>query len=228
MKQENIGKIIKEIRIKNNLSQKEFADIFGVTYQAVSKWENNKNIPDLTILNEICNKFDISIDEVLNNKPRKQNKLIYLIIPIILIFIITIIIILVNKDSFEFKKITTSCSEFQVTGSMAYNKDKSSIYISDINYCGEENIEEYQEIKCTLFENNDKINKEIDSCTKKENMTLETFLKDVTFNVDNYEASCKEFVENSLYLEIEATNKDNKIITYKIPLSLQKNCDFKE
>jgi len=59
-------------------------------------------------------------------------------------------------------------------------------------------------------------------------MTLETFLKDVTFNIDNYEASCKEFVENSLYLEIEATNKDNKIITYKIPLSLQKNCDFKE
>lgn len=228
MKQENIGKIIKDIRIKNNLSQKEFADIFGVTYQAVSKWENNKNIPDLTILNAICNKFDISIDELLNNKKRKPNKLIYLVIPIILILIISTIIIILNKDNFEFKKITTSCNEFKVTGSIAYNKDKSSIYISDINYCGEENIEEYQEIKCTLFENNDKINKEIDSCIKKENTTLETFLKDVTFNVDNYEASCKQYRENSLYLEIEAINKENKIITYRIPLSLQENCSILE
>ena len=228
MKQENIGKIIKDIRIKNNLSQKEFADIFGVTYQAVSKWENNKNIPDLTILNAICNKFDISIDELLNNKKRKPNKLIYLVIPIILILIISTIIIILNKDNFEFKKITTSCNEFKVTGSIAYNKDKSSIYISDINYCGEENIEEYQEIKCTLFENNDKINKEIDSCIKKENTTLETFLKDVTFNVDNYEASCKQYRENSLYLEIEAINKENKIITYRIPLSLQENCSVME
>lgn len=228
MKQENIGKIIKDIRIKNNLSQKEFADIFGVTYQAVSKWENNKNIPDLTILNAICNKFNISIDELLNNKKRKPNKLIYLVIPIILILIISTIIIILNKDNFEFKKITTSCNEFKVTGSIAYNKDKSSIYISDINYCGEENIEEYQEIKCTLFENNDKINKEIDSCIKKENTTLETFLKDVTFNVDNYEASCKQYRENSLYLEIEAINKENKIITYRIPLSLQENCSILE
>lgn len=228
MKQENIGKIIKGIRIKNNLSQKEFADIFGVTYQAVSKWENNKNIPDLTILNAICNKFDISIDELLNNKKRKPNKLIYLVIPIILILIISTIIIILNKDNFEFKKITTSCNEFKVTGSIAYNKDKSSIYISDINYCGEENIEEYQEIKCTLFENNDKINKEIDSCIKKENTTLEAFLKDVTFNVDNYEASCKQYRENSLYLEIEAINKENKIITYRIPLSLQENCSILE
>ena len=37
MDQEKIGKFIKEIRIKNNLTQKDLAEKYGVTYQAVSK-----------------------------------------------------------------------------------------------------------------------------------------------------------------------------------------------
>lgn len=45
MDQEKIGKLIKEIRQKNNLTQKQFADKYGITYQAVSKWENGKNMP---------------------------------------------------------------------------------------------------------------------------------------------------------------------------------------
>lgn len=40
MYQEKIGNFIKEIRTKNNLTQKQFADKYNVTYQAVSKWEN--------------------------------------------------------------------------------------------------------------------------------------------------------------------------------------------
>lgn len=40
MNQELIGKTIKEIRKKENLSQQKFAEKYGVTYQAVSKWEN--------------------------------------------------------------------------------------------------------------------------------------------------------------------------------------------
>ena len=50
MDQEKIGKFIKDLRIKNNLTQKEFADKYNVTYQAVSKWENGKNMPDLSLL----------------------------------------------------------------------------------------------------------------------------------------------------------------------------------
>ena len=44
MNPERIGQMIKEIRKKNHLTQKQFADKYGVTYQAVSKWENGKNI----------------------------------------------------------------------------------------------------------------------------------------------------------------------------------------
>ena len=66
MDQEKIGKLIKKIRIEGKYSQKEFADKYGVTPQAVSKWENGKNIPDIAILKEICNDNNLKIDEFLN------------------------------------------------------------------------------------------------------------------------------------------------------------------
>ena len=50
MNSEKIGKFIKEIRKKNNLTQKELADKYGVTYQAVSKWENGINLPDISLI----------------------------------------------------------------------------------------------------------------------------------------------------------------------------------
>ncbi len=40
MNQEKFGKFIKDIRKKHNLTQKQLADKYNVTYQAVSKWEN--------------------------------------------------------------------------------------------------------------------------------------------------------------------------------------------
>ena len=61
MDQELIAKKIKELRIKNNLTQKEFADKMNVTFQAVSKWENGKSIPDISILKKISEEFNINI-----------------------------------------------------------------------------------------------------------------------------------------------------------------------
>ena len=68
MNQEKIGNIIKNIRVQNNLSQREFAEKFGVTYQAVSKWENGKNIPDIAILKEICREYNLDLDNLLDAK----------------------------------------------------------------------------------------------------------------------------------------------------------------
>ena len=65
MNQDKISNKIKELRKQNNLTQKEFASIFGVTYQAVSKWENGINIPDIEILKSICKKYDLDINEFL-------------------------------------------------------------------------------------------------------------------------------------------------------------------
>ena len=46
----------------------------------------------------------------------------------------------------------------------------------------------------------------------------------MTLKIDHYSQNCKNYHDNSLYLEINATSDNEKIITYRIPLSLNNNC----
>ena len=71
MSQEEFGKIIKRIRIENNLTQKDLAEKYNVTYQAVSKWENGKNMPDISLIKQISRDFNISI--VIDTQELDQN-----------------------------------------------------------------------------------------------------------------------------------------------------------
>lgn len=231
MNQELIGKKIKEIRKKENLSQQKFAEKYGVTYQAVSKWENGKNIPDISILKEICNDYNLDLNNFLDTKidNKKTNFLILIIIFIIimLILISCIIFFLKNDNSdFEFKTLSSSCSNFTLSGSIAYNDSKSSIYISHITYCGGDDKRKYKEIECTLYETNNKTKTEISKLNYngKKEITLEEYLNDIQFNIDNYEKTCKIYKENSLHLEIDAIDENDNTTTYKIPLTLEDNC----
>lgn len=234
MDQEKIGKFIKEIRKKNNLTQRDLADKYNVTYQAVSKWENGKNMPDTSLIKQMSKDFNISLDDIFDGKYSQKNikrKSIY-ILSIALIIIPLIIggIYFLNRNnnnSFEFKTLKANCSNFTITGSIAYNNSKSSIYISSVSYCGGDNVEKYNNINCTLYEKNNDSNKVIDTYNynKDDKITLEEFLKQVSFTVDNYQKVCKDYSKDSLYLEIVATNDLEKLTTYKIPLVLEKSCN---
>jgi len=57
-----IGTKIKEFRKKRNVTQEELARHIGVSFQAVSKWENNISLPDITLLPLLANYFGVSID----------------------------------------------------------------------------------------------------------------------------------------------------------------------
>ena len=230
MDQERIGKTIKELRTKNNLSQKEFADKYNVTYQAVSKWENGKNIPDLSILKRICSDNNITIEELLEGKTQEKqtNKIIPIIITILLttslIIGVTLIISHNNNETFEFKTLSSNSKEFKLTGSIAYNKDKTSIFITDVSYIGEDKDIEYKSIKSTLYEIEGKTKKEIGTYNKTFLITLESFLTGMTYNIDNHASICKEYTEESLLIEILAINKQDKTIKYEIPITISENC----
>ena len=58
----NFGEKIKELRIKNKLTQQDFADKFFVTRQAVSRWEQGISIPSIDVIELIAKEFDVSID----------------------------------------------------------------------------------------------------------------------------------------------------------------------
>ena len=72
----NFGEIIKNLRKEKSLTQQEFANIFGVSFQAVSKWERGEGFPDITLLPDIADYFGVSIDGLLGaNKLKNERKI---------------------------------------------------------------------------------------------------------------------------------------------------------
>lgn len=230
MDQEKVGNFIKDIRKKNNLTQKQLADKLNVTYQAVSKWENGKNVPDIAIMMEISKIFNVDIDELLKgeNKPKgeKSYKKIYITLFSLIIIILIYLYFLIksNQSNFEFKMISSDCNDFEITGSAAYNKDKSSIYISNVSYCGEKNDKVYQTLECNLYEKNGNKSQLIRTGEIGEDLTLEEYLENVRISVNNYKATCQSLSDADLYIEINAYDENNQLYNYQIPINLQENC----
>lgn len=231
MDQNKVGNLIKELRKKSGLTQEKFATKYGVTYQAVSKWENGKNIPDIALLKEICNDYGININDLLDGKVnnKKNNKKVIIIVSSIVGFLTVlgvILLIVFHDDSFTFRTLTSNCSNFEISGSIAYNKSNSYLYISNIDYCGGTDDNLYTKIECSLYEESGTIKKKIGSYDYDDNVLikLNDFLKNVNFNIDNFGKECKNIESSNILLEINATDSSNKITTYKVPLSLNGNC----
>lgn len=222
MEQEKIGKFIKKIRVDNGLTQKDLADKLGVTYQAVSKWENGKNIPDIMILKQISKEFNVNIDDLLEGRHTKKKfnyKILFIVIGVFISFCI-IYCLFFHNDNFSFKTLSSSCNDFNISGSISYNKDKSSIYISSIDYCGGDDVTEYSLITCNLYERHGDVTVKVKECdySNNKNITLEEYLKGVSFVASNYKNICNDL---DMYIEINATSFDGKITNYKIPLNLE-------
>lgn len=60
-----IGYKIKTLRKKRQLTQEQLAEKIGVSFQAISKWENNVALPDITLIPVLANYFGVSTDEIL-------------------------------------------------------------------------------------------------------------------------------------------------------------------
>ena len=79
MDQEKIGKFIANARKEQNLTQEQLAEKLGITYKAVSKWECGKGLPDASIMIELCEILNISVNDLLSgeriDKENYQKKL---------------------------------------------------------------------------------------------------------------------------------------------------------
>ncbi len=66
MNQERIGIFIAELRKEKKLTQIDLANKLGITDRAISKWENGRGLPDLSLLTPLCEILDVSINELLS------------------------------------------------------------------------------------------------------------------------------------------------------------------
>ena len=72
------GKIIKELRENKNLTQKQLGEIISVSDKTISKWETEKGLPDITIIEPLSKALGVSVAELLSgesivNKNRAGN-----------------------------------------------------------------------------------------------------------------------------------------------------------
>lgn len=64
MNQEKIGKFIAEKRKERKLTQEQLAEKLSISKNAVSKWERGLNLPDVSIMQELCKILNITLNEL--------------------------------------------------------------------------------------------------------------------------------------------------------------------
>lgn len=78
MNQENIGKFIAQVRKEKNITQEELSEKLGVNVKSVSRWENGKTMPDLSLLPILAKELNVELSELLNGRRMTKEELIEL------------------------------------------------------------------------------------------------------------------------------------------------------
>lgn len=68
MNQENIGAFISDMRKEQGMTQEQLAERLGVSQKSISRWENGKTMPDLSLYEPLCEALGVQISELLYAK----------------------------------------------------------------------------------------------------------------------------------------------------------------
>jgi len=72
MDQIRIGEFLKELRKEKGLTQEQLAEQFNVSRRSVSRWETGSNLPDLSILVELAEFYDVDIKEIIDGARKSE------------------------------------------------------------------------------------------------------------------------------------------------------------
>ena len=72
MNQKNIGSFLKILRKEKNLTQEQLAEQFNVSSRTVSRWETGSNMPDLSLLVELADFYNVDIREIIDGERKSE------------------------------------------------------------------------------------------------------------------------------------------------------------
>lgn len=232
-KDENFAYQISKIREMNNMTQKELAEIIGVSDRTISKWENGSSVPDGVSIRKICNKLGISPSNLLTEKRTFKDYLRYGIKGVIkafkyilhniflLIFIVLFILLLIyfinNYNAVSMYTITYNTKD-DLSMSRGYfikNKVRNILLIDNIEITKMDY--EIKDIDLELFTlvNADKL-----SIYTSDNLE-DIFITELQDYPEVLQADVLNSMKNNLHLEIKITDEDNIIHIYKANLVLK-------
>ena len=73
MNQKKTGEFLKQLRKEKNLTQEQLAEKFLVSGRTVSRWETGSNMPDLSVLVELADFYDVDIREIIDGERKSEN-----------------------------------------------------------------------------------------------------------------------------------------------------------
>ena len=73
MNQQKIGEFLKHLRNDKGLTQEQLAEHFYVSSRNVSRWETGRNMPDVEMLIELADFYDVEIHEIIEGERKSEN-----------------------------------------------------------------------------------------------------------------------------------------------------------
>lgn len=73
MDQIKIGAFLKMLRKEKNLTQEQLAERLGVSNRTISRWETGSNMPDISLLTEIAEFYNVGIPELINGERKSED-----------------------------------------------------------------------------------------------------------------------------------------------------------
>ena len=72
MDQIKAGAFLKDLRKEKGITQEQLAEELGVSDRTISRWETGNNMPDISLLVEIADFFDVSIPEIIKGERKSE------------------------------------------------------------------------------------------------------------------------------------------------------------
>ena len=72
MDQQKAGRFLKELRHEKQMTQEQLAQVFHVSSRTISRWENGTNLPDISLLVEIADFYDVDVREIIEGERKSE------------------------------------------------------------------------------------------------------------------------------------------------------------
>lgn len=72
MDQNKIGSFLKELRNEKGITQEQAAEKFGVTQRTISRWETGRNMPDISMLGNLAEFYDVDVREIIDGERKSE------------------------------------------------------------------------------------------------------------------------------------------------------------
>lgn len=142
-----MGRYIKAKRKEKNLTQEALAELLMVDRKTISKWENAVYLPDISMISELAQIFEVNENNIINGYDSKELKKKFTLKPLLVFMFIFFILIGTNNNCYAMKFYDLKYTNNDISIDANLVTDTKS-YIFELNHIDVDFDYDYVEISC--------------------------------------------------------------------------------